>query len=280
MVKRVVALCSVMSMTLLVGFASAGHAGTVGANAYQVHNLVSDQMGVADHQDPNLVNAWGLAAGPMTPWWVANNHSNTATIYDGTGAANPLVVGVNDAPTGEVFNGGTGFKVHHAGFSGPSVFLFATEGRHDPRLEPERPAADALDALVQGRELRAPGRRVQGPRDRVDPPRGHALRDRLPQRPRRRVRRALPPDPAAPLRRQEPAGQLRAVRHPDDRQGGLRHLREAGPELGRRAPRGALRVRRHVQPPWTSPRSRREPARAQRAVGPRVGAGHLRPLQR
>jgi len=148
MVKRVVALCSVMSMTLLVGFASAGHAGTLGANAYQVHNLVSDQMGVADHQDPNLVNAWGLAAGPMTPWWVANNHSNTATIYDGTGAAIPLVVGVNDSPTGEVFNGGTGFKVHHAGFSGPSVFLFATEGGTirgwNPNVPPPMPSTHSF----------------------------------------------------------------------------------------------------------------------------------------
>ena len=29
---------------------------------YVVHALTSDQTGVADNQDPNLVNAWGLAA--------------------------------------------------------------------------------------------------------------------------------------------------------------------------------------------------------------------------
>src|SRR5919201_1074406 len=36
-------------------------------NSYTVTPLVSDQAGVAAHTDPNLVNAWGLTAGPGTP---------------------------------------------------------------------------------------------------------------------------------------------------------------------------------------------------------------------
>jgi uncharacterized protein (TIGR03118 family) len=102
--------------------------GGSGANAYTVTNLVSDQAGVAAHRDPNLVNAWGLVAGPTTPWWVADNGTDVSTLYDGTGAAIPLVVKVAGAPTGAVFNGSTGFVVSHRGASGPSLFLFATEG--------------------------------------------------------------------------------------------------------------------------------------------------------
>src|SRR5439155_17315122 len=125
--KRVVSLFCVMVLGLLVTTASAGHADTLGANRYQVTNLVSDVPGAAAHQDPNLVNAWGLTAGPSTPWWVADNGTDRSTLYDGTGAAIPLVVKVPGAPTGAVFNGGSGFVVSHEGFSGPSLFLFATE---------------------------------------------------------------------------------------------------------------------------------------------------------
>ncbi|MGZ4132104.1 MAG: TIGR03118 family protein, partial [Actinomycetota bacterium] len=99
-----------------------------GPNAYEVTNLVSDQTGVAAHQDPNLVNAWGLVAGPTTPWWVADNGTDLSTLYDGTGTAIPLVVSVAGAPTGAVFNGSSDFVVSHRGDSGPSLFLFATEG--------------------------------------------------------------------------------------------------------------------------------------------------------
>jgi hypothetical protein len=37
------------------------------------HNLVSNLPGIADHQDPNLVNCWGLARSAGSPWWVADN---------------------------------------------------------------------------------------------------------------------------------------------------------------------------------------------------------------
>jgi hypothetical protein len=78
---------------------------SAGSNSYKVTKLVSDQANKAVHQDPNLVNAWGLVAGPSTPWWVANNHSNTSTLYDGSGNAVPLVVKVTGAPTGAVDHG-------------------------------------------------------------------------------------------------------------------------------------------------------------------------------
>ena len=96
-------------------------------DGYKLTRLVSDKPGVASHLDPNLVNAWGLVAGPSTPWWVANNGTNTSTLYDGTGTPLPLVVKVAGAPTGTVFNDGDGFVVSDGTDSAPALFLFDTE---------------------------------------------------------------------------------------------------------------------------------------------------------
>ena len=86
---------------------------------YQVSNLVSDQPAVgAATTDTHLVNAWGLAYGPSTDFWVANQATATSTVYDGAGKqpAVPIVVSVPlmaghvmVGPTGMVFNGSTGF---------------------------------------------------------------------------------------------------------------------------------------------------------------------------
>ena len=97
-------------------------------NVYETHVFISDQAGVGDIQDPNLVNGWGIVHGPTTPWWVANNGTNTSTLYNGTtGAPLPLVVKVPGAPTGTVFNGGTGFPVTDGITTAPARFLFAAE---------------------------------------------------------------------------------------------------------------------------------------------------------
>ncbi len=80
-------------------------------NNYLVHNLVSDLANTADHQDPNLVNPWGVGFG-ATPFWVGNNGTGTATLYTGTGAPTPLVVTIPQAGnagtagpvTGVIFN--------------------------------------------------------------------------------------------------------------------------------------------------------------------------------
>src|SRR6266498_5483840 len=58
-------------------------AGSQPGNAYRQTNLVSDVPGLAQLTDPDLVNPWGLAAGPTTPAWVANNGTGKATIYPG-----------------------------------------------------------------------------------------------------------------------------------------------------------------------------------------------------
>jgi hypothetical protein len=47
--------------------------------------LVSNLAGKAQHNDPLLVNPWGLAYGPTTPFWVSDNGTGWATLYNGSG---------------------------------------------------------------------------------------------------------------------------------------------------------------------------------------------------
>ena len=123
--KRSLPLACALALAALP--AAPAVAGSGGSNSYRVHRLVADQAGEAKQLDPNLVNAWGLVAGPSTPWWVADNGTNRSTLYDGEGNVLPLVVRVGGAPTGTVFNGGDGFVVSHHSDAGPSLFLFDTE---------------------------------------------------------------------------------------------------------------------------------------------------------
>jgi uncharacterized protein (TIGR03118 family) len=116
------------------------------AQFYAQHNLVSDGAVPADLVDPDLVNAWGLVAGPMTPWWVANNGTGTSTLYNGnTGAKVSLRVAVPGAPTGVVFNGGSSFVVTRDSASGPANFIFASE---DGTISARSPAVSSTQAFV------------------------------------------------------------------------------------------------------------------------------------
>jgi uncharacterized protein (TIGR03118 family) len=117
---------SALALGLVTGVMFAPSA-VAAPNSYRVTRLVSDRAGVAKHRVTALVNAWGLAAGPTTFWWTANNGTDTSTLFDGTGTQVPLVVGVKGAPTGLVFNGGSGFVVSDGTNSSPALFLFATE---------------------------------------------------------------------------------------------------------------------------------------------------------
>jgi uncharacterized protein (TIGR03118 family) len=116
-----------MLLALLAGVAGPSVASAAEGNVYTVTNLVSDVPGLAATLDPNLVNAWGLAAGPTSPWWVADNETSVSTLYLGDGTPVPLVVDVPGNPTGLVFNGGPDFIVSDGTNSGPSVFIFDTE---------------------------------------------------------------------------------------------------------------------------------------------------------
>src|SRR5215471_14158474 len=68
---------------------------------YQLTNLDSNQEGQSVRPpDPLLVNAWGLARGPSTPWWVADNMSGWSTLYDKNGIKLGLDVEIPPAPSG------------------------------------------------------------------------------------------------------------------------------------------------------------------------------------
>src|SRR5438876_11073837 len=87
---------------------------------YEQHNVVSDGAVPADLVDAALVNAWGLVASATSPWWIADNGTGLSTLYNGTtGAKLGLTVSVAGAPTGIVFNGGSGFVVTSGAASGP-----------------------------------------------------------------------------------------------------------------------------------------------------------------
>ena len=122
-------------------------------NAYRQTNLVSDLPGLAQLTDPDLVNPWGLAAGPTTPVWVADNGTDRATIYPGFVNGSPiqkagLVVNIpGGAPTGQVFNPTPGFVVRSGDASGPARFIFDSEAGlvtgWNPGVPPPPPSTQA-----------------------------------------------------------------------------------------------------------------------------------------
>ncbi|HTU18717.1 MAG TPA: TIGR03118 family protein [Gemmataceae bacterium] len=107
-------------------------------------NLVSDVQGLAQVQDTNLVNPWGLAASPNGAWWVANEGTGTSTLYNTStspSTVESLVVKIPanpngssysfipaNSPTGIVYNtGGTGtFDLTPGNNATSSQFLFDT----------------------------------------------------------------------------------------------------------------------------------------------------------
>jgi len=93
--------------------------------------------------DANLSNPWGLVTAPGLPFWVADNNSNLATLYSGTGAIQTGEVtgsnqtgialpasaaGVPANPTGQVYNGTGGFMIPTASGQETALFIFDGEG--------------------------------------------------------------------------------------------------------------------------------------------------------
>ena len=133
---------------------------TAGAQRYQQTNLVSDVPGLAATTDPDLVNAWGIVHSATSPWWVNDNGTGKATLYNAAGTKLALVVtvpppdgsapGTTSAPTGIVFNGSTtDFVVANPADntkSGPARFIFATE---DGTISGWNPAANPNTAIIK-----------------------------------------------------------------------------------------------------------------------------------
>ena len=124
---------------------------------YRQINLVSDISGIAQVQDTNLVNAWGISFHPTFPFWTSDNGTGVTTLYavtnDAFGIAHarivpsaaigipgtgPAVVPIpgDGAVTGQVAN-------NTANFNG-DIFLFVTEGGTIAGWRPGMPAAEIL----------------------------------------------------------------------------------------------------------------------------------------
>jgi len=119
-----------------------------------VTNLVSDGAVPAATIDPNLVNPWGLARSPTSPFWISDNGAGVSTLYNGAGTKIPLTVSVpppagstgTSAPTGVVFNGNAGsFQVSSGGKTGTSVFIFSTE---DGTISGWSPSVNGTQAIL------------------------------------------------------------------------------------------------------------------------------------
>ncbi len=119
---------------------------------YSLTNLVSDQAGKANHQDPSLVNAWGISYAPGGPFWVSDNLTGLSTLYDAMGVKQSIVVTIpsssgtgNGSPTGQVYNSTPGFVVTQNAHSGAALFIFAT---FDGTISGWSPAVNASTAVI------------------------------------------------------------------------------------------------------------------------------------
>jgi uncharacterized protein (TIGR03118 family) len=105
------------------------------AQQYKQINLDANVSGVAEATDSQLVNAWGLARSSSSTWWVSDEATGVATLYNGPGAKQSLVVTIpksdpNDktfptgTPTGAISNANT--TDFPAAPNKPAAFIFAT----------------------------------------------------------------------------------------------------------------------------------------------------------
>jgi uncharacterized protein (TIGR03118 family) len=108
--------------------------------------LVSNNVGVVATTttiDANLSNPWGLVTAKGLPFWIADNNSNVASLYSGTGQIQTNAVtgstttaitipasaaGVTANPTGQVYNGNGGFLIPTSNGQETSLFMFSGEG--------------------------------------------------------------------------------------------------------------------------------------------------------
>jgi uncharacterized protein (TIGR03118 family) len=127
--------------------AAAAQAGGAG-DAFVLRRLVGDPGFPAARHDPQLINAWGLAASPTGPWWVANEARGTSTLYAGNGRRQALTVSVPGGPTGVVFNGGPGFAVRGGGRTAPARFLYACEDGTIRGWAPTVPRGWSTEAVI------------------------------------------------------------------------------------------------------------------------------------
>jgi uncharacterized protein (TIGR03118 family) len=117
------------ALTLATCIPSVAKADQPDETHYRQINLVSDISGIAQVQDTNLVNGWGISYHETSPFWVSDNGTGKTTLYGVTNDASgiphasrvPLVVTIpgNGSISGQVANNSTEFN--------GDIFLFVSE---------------------------------------------------------------------------------------------------------------------------------------------------------
>lgn len=111
---------------------------SMGAVAFGQHyvqtNLQANTAGAAKETDPSLVNAWGLSRTSAGVWWVSDNKTGVATLYNGPGTKQSLTVTIPPAvlsdttpigsPTGMISNNSDNEFLLAPGV--PADFIFST----------------------------------------------------------------------------------------------------------------------------------------------------------
>ena len=95
------------------------------ATIYGQTNLTSDIPGLAANTDASLKNPWGVSFGPTSPFWVSDQVTGIATLYNAAGQRQTLFVATPPAaPTGQVFNSTSASFLEANGQK--ATFIFAT----------------------------------------------------------------------------------------------------------------------------------------------------------
>jgi uncharacterized protein (TIGR03118 family) len=114
----------VFKVMVASGLAVTVLSGSLGAATLYVQtNLTSDVPGMAANMDPNLKNPWGMSFAPTSPFWASDQATNVATLYNGAGTPQALVVTTPPSPTGQVFNASSSFTLTN-GNGNKALFIF------------------------------------------------------------------------------------------------------------------------------------------------------------
>src|SRR5437588_873387 len=104
-----------LASLLLVSAAGMLSGATPPGNSYLQHNLVSDQPGVADNTDKNLIDPWGVDASATGSFWVNNGGSGISSVYNSAGVVSATLAIVPSGAGGKTPSTATGVVSNSTG---------------------------------------------------------------------------------------------------------------------------------------------------------------------
>jgi len=127
-------ICTSLAL-LAVTTASIQYSTPANAGAFGVTNLVTDDQTAnpAQQTDTRLVNAWGIAASPTSPFWVGDNGTGQSTLYAVNATTGALTINTATHPSIPGDGSVTGVAWSSLSAAGPNQafngdnFLFASE---------------------------------------------------------------------------------------------------------------------------------------------------------